>query len=232
MVGNSRLWLDWDSPHVWLKMAPCTYHVTWHLKMQIIHHHDILFEHCMQGLKSINLQEFNDWFMLDKCTQMLTFMTLSLKVELSSANSTACLKMCQINLCILHILCLHSAPIPGWNLGGGSDPSCRVSLTRVYTVIILLMEQTPQEGQNEWPQVWNFACYTWKSSIHCRGGGGRPGFLFTKKKMRCQTQHAGSNPTNLEEHKGGQTPAFGARDLHLDWVWTCIWVRPHNRSTV
>ena len=60
-------------------------------------------------------------------------------------------------------------------------------------------EQTPQVGQNERAQVRNFSCYTWKSSIHC---GGRPSFLFTHTKKRCQTPHAaGSNPTNLEEHK-------------------------------
>ena len=70
-----------------------------------------------------------------------------------------------------------------------------------------LKEQTPQLGQNEWAQVQNFSCYTWKSSIHC---GGRPGFLFTQKKMRCQTPHLGSNPTHLEEHKRR--------------------VRPHNRG--
>ena len=60
---------------------------------------------------------------------------------------------------------------------------------------------------NELHVVWNFVCYTWKSSIHCAGGGGggRPGFLFTKKKCG-----AGSNPTNLEEHKRR--------------------VRPHNRG--
>ena len=86
----------------------------------------------------------------------------------------------------------------GQTQGGGSDPSCRISLTCVYTVI-LLTEQTPQEGQNEWAQVWIVVCYTWKNSIHC---GCRPGFLFTPKKVRCrQTPHAGSNPTNLEECK-------------------------------
>ena len=43
---------------------------------------------------------------------------------------------------------LHSALIPGSNPGGGSDPSCRISLTCVYTVI-LLKEQTLQAGKNE-----------------------------------------------------------------------------------
>ena len=55
----------------------------------------------------------------------------------------------------VHLLGLHSAPIPGSNPGGGSDPSCGVSLTHVYTVIPLT-EQTPQAGQNERAQVRNF----------------------------------------------------------------------------
>ena len=60
--------------------------------------------------------------------------------------------------------------------GGGGGEGC--SLTCVYSVIPL-KEQTLQAGQNEQAQVRNFACYTWKSSIHC---GGRPGFLFTHIK--------------------------------------------------
>ena len=99
---------------------------------------------------------------------------------------------------------LHSAPIPGWfrgrtlevgqiRLGGGGegviDPHLHSDPAQ---------GADPQAGQNEWAQVRNFSCYPWKSSIHC---GGRPSFLFTHTKKRCQTPHVGSNPTNLEEHK-------------------------------
>ena len=129
-----------------------------------------------------------------------------------------------------HVYTLHSAPIPGSTPPpppppGQSDPSCRVSLTGVYTVI-LLKDQTPQEGQNEWVQLWNFACYTWKCSIHC---GGRPSFLFIHTKMWCQTcgvepykfggaQNAGQTPQSgqviciiyTEGQKAGSDPAIGA----------------------
>ena len=133
----------------------------------------------------------------------------------------------KINIVLCNqLLRLHSAPIPGSNPGDGSDPSCGVSLTRVYTVIPL-MEQTPQVGQDERAQVRNFACYRWKSSIHCRG---RPSFLFYTHKKQCQTPHAGSgsNPTNLEEHKRRVRPrnrgrwfAFTLRGKR--WVWPRMW---------
>ena len=115
--------------------------------------------------------------------------------------------------CDEHGLCiprLHSAPIPGSNTGGGSDPSCGVSLTRVYTVI-LLKEQTPQAGQNEQAQINNFACYTWKSSIHC---GGRPSFLL-QKKNGVRPRMRGRTLQIWRSTKGGSDPASGAGDLRL-----------------
>ena len=107
---------------------------------------------------------------------------------------------------------LHSAPIPGSNPGGGSDPSCGVSLTRVYTVIPL-KEQTPQVGQNERAQGRNFSCYTWKNSIQC---GGRPSFLFTHtKKSGARPRMRGRTLQIWRSTKGRSDPAIGAGDLRL-----------------
>ena len=129
---------------------------------------------------------------------------------------------------------LHSAPIPGSNPGGGSDPSCGVSLTRVYTVIPL-KEQTPQAGQIERAQVRNFSWYTWKSSIHCAG---KTSFLFTHAKKAESDPACGVEPYKLGgAQKAGQTPQSG----QVICVYTegqkagsdsSSGVQPRNRSTV
>ena len=83
----------------------------------------------------------------------------------------------------------------------------------------------PASGADRTSSSKKFSWYTWKSSIHCAG---RPSFLFTQKKKRSQTPHAGSNPTNWEEVKRRVRPPIGAGDLRLHWgakggVWPCIW---------
>ena len=73
--------------------------------------------------------------------------------------------------------------------------------------MIPLKEQTPQEGQNKRAQVRNIACYTWKSSIHCRD---RPSFLFTHTKKAVSDTACGVKPYKFRgAQKAGQTPQSG-----------------------
>ena len=90
---------------------------------------------------------------------------------------------------------LHSDPAQGADPASGAE---RTSSSKKF--ILLHMEK----------------CHTLRGG---GGGGADPVFCLythTQKKKRCQTLHAGSNPTNLEEHKiGGSDPAIGAGDLRL-----------------
>ena len=122
---------------------------------------------------------------------------------------------------VADILRLHKAPIPGSNpgrwvrsiLGGGGGfhwPAFK--------------EQTPQVGQNKRVQVRNFSCYTWKMCLSLQWQTQL--FVYTHKKW-CQTPHAWSNPTNLEEQKRWVRPrnqgrwfAFTLRGK--SWVWPAI----------
>ena len=107
--------------------------------------------------------------------------------------------------------------------GGGVSLTCGVK------------EQTPPPPPPP-PASWagptssskKFSCYTWKSSIHCRGGGGggRPSFLCTHTKQSGVRPHM--NPTNLDKHKRHVRPrnrgrwfAFTLRGRR--WVWPRIW---------
>ena len=147
-----------------------------------------------------------------------------LKVWHSSVTSVAwlCLKSPKFATCSVFTQCPDSGVEPGrWV----RSVLWGISLTRVYTVI-LLMKQTLQVGQDERAQVGNFSCYTWKSSIHCRG---RPSFLFTHKKKAVSDPACGGRTLQIGRSTiGGSDPAIGAGDLCLHWgakggVWPRIW---------
>ena len=113
---------------------------------------------------------------------------------------------------------------------------CRGCVPRTYMngpTVIPLTEQTLQVGQNEQAQVRNFACYTWKSSIHC---GGRPSFLFSvytflksgvRPRMRGPYKFGGAQ-------KAGQTPQLGQVICLYTKGQKAGWpgVQSRNRSTV
>ena len=106
---------------------------------------------------------------------------------------------------------LHSTPILGSNPGGGSDPSYGVSLTRVYTVI-LLTEQTPQVGQ--FLNKLNFALLHMEKLYTLRG---QTRLSVYKKKSGVRPRMLGRTLQIWRSTNGGSDPAIRAGDLRLHW---------------
>ena len=108
---------------------------------------------------------------------------------------------------------LHSAPIPGSNPGGGSDPSCGGFHWPAFTQWSHSRSRLRNWGRtNELKKEIFLATHGKVPYI----AGADPAFCLHTQKKQCQTPHAGSNPTNLEEQKRRVRPRNRGR-------WFCVY---------